>query len=148
MPRRELDNLTKFVNLYGAKGLAYIVLAEDGIKSPILKFFTEQEIEKLVAKMEAETGDILFFVADKESVVHNALGNLRLELAKRLGIIPENVINCLWVTEFPLFEYDEEEKRYVAIHHMFTSPMNEDIKLLDSDPLKVRAKAYDLILMG
>ncbi|NLP43275.1 MAG: aspartate--tRNA ligase, partial [Peptococcaceae bacterium] len=81
-------------------------------------------------------------------VVHNALGNLRLELAKRLGIIPENVINCLWVTEFPLFEYDEEEKRYVAIHHMFTSPMNEDIKLLDSDPLKVRAKAYDLILNG
>jgi len=148
MPRRELDNLTKYVNLYGAKGLAYIVLAEDGIKSPIAKFFTEQQIKDLIVKMGAETGDIIFFVADKESVVHNALGNLRLELAKRLGIIPENVINCLWVTEFPLLEYDEEEKRYVAIHHMFTSPMDEDIELLESDPLKVRAKAYDLVLNG
>jgi len=148
MPRREIDALTKFVSIYGAKGLAYIVMDPEGMKSPILKFFTEQEINALLAAMGAETGDILFFVADKESVVHNALGNLRLELAKRMELIREDMINCLWVTEFPLFEYDEEEKRYVAIHHMFTSPMNEDIALLDSDPLKVRAKAYDMVLNG
>ncbi|AFV01865.1 aspartyl-tRNA synthetase [Dehalobacter sp. UNSWDHB] len=148
MPRREIDALTKFVSIYGAKGLAYIVMDSEGMKSPILKFFTELEINALLAAMGAETGDILFFVADKESVVHNALGNLRLELAKRMELIREDMINCLWVTEFPLFEYDEEEKRYVAIHHMFTSPMNEDIALLDSDPLKVRAKAYDMVLNG
>ncbi len=148
MPRREIDALTKFVSIYGAKGLAYIVMDPEGMKSPILKFFTELEINALLAAMGAETGDILFFVADKESVVHNALGNLRLELAKRMELIREDMINCLWVTEFPLFEYDEEEKRYVAIHHMFTSPMNEDIALLDSDPLKVRAKAYDMVLNG
>lgn len=148
MPRREIDALTKFVSIYGAKGLAYIVMDPEGMKSPILKFFTEQEINALLAAMGAETGDILFFVADKEAVVHNALGNLRLELAKRMELIREDMINCLWVTEFPLFEYDEEEKRYVAIHHMFTSPMNEDIALLDSNPLKVRAKAYDMVLNG
>ncbi|RJE46749.1 MULTISPECIES: aspartate--tRNA ligase [unclassified Dehalobacter] len=148
MPRREIDALTKFVSIYGAKGLAYIVMDPEGMKSPILKFFTEKEINALLAAMGAETGDILFFVADKESVVHNALGNLRLELAKRMELIREDRINCLWVTEFPLMEYDEEEKRYVAIHHMFTSPMNEDIPLLDSDPLKVRAKAYDMVLNG
>ncbi|HHV65845.1 MAG TPA: aspartate--tRNA ligase [Peptococcaceae bacterium] len=148
MPRREIDALTNFVTIYGAKGLAYIVMAEDGLKSPILKFFKEEEIKELISTMGGETGDILFFVADKEDVVHNALGNLRLELAKRLGLIPPGVINCLWVTEFPLFEYDEEEQRYVALHHMFTSPMDEDISLLDSDPLRVRSKAYDMIFNG
>ncbi|NLI93634.1 MAG: aspartate--tRNA ligase [Peptococcaceae bacterium] len=148
MPRREIDALTNFVNIYGAKGLAYIVMAEEGLKSPILKFFTEEEINNLISVMGGKTGDILFFVADKESIVHNALGNLRLELAKRLGLISAGSINCLWVTEFPLLEYDEEEKRYVAIHHMFTSPMDEDIELLKTDPLKVRAKAYDLVLNG
>lgn len=148
MPRREIDALTKFVSVYGAKGLAYIVMDPEGMKSPILKFFTEQEINYLLQTMGAETGDILFFVADKESVVHNALGALRLELAKRLELIREDLINCLWVTEFPLMEYDEEDKRYVAIHHMFTSPMNEDIDLLDTDPLNVRAKAYDMVLNG
>lgn len=148
MPRREIDALAGFVAAYGAKGLAYIVMAEDGMKSPIIKFFTEEEINGLISAMGAETGDIVFFVADKESVVHNALGNLRLELAKRLGLIPAGVINCSWVTEFPLLEYDEEEKRYVAIHHMFTSPMDEDIELLESEPLKARAKAYDLVLNG
>lgn len=148
MPRREIDALAKFVNVYGAKGLAYIVISEDGLKSPILKFFSEDEINKLISTMGGETGDIIFFVADKENIVHNALGNLRLELAKRLNLIPPGTINTLWVTEFPLLEYDEDEKRYVAIHHMFTSPMDEDIDLLDSDPLKSRAKAYDLILNG
>jgi len=148
MPRREIDALGGFVGNYGAKGLAYIVMAEDGMKSPIIKFFTEEEINRLISAMGAETGDIVFFVADKESLVHNALGNLRLELAKKLGLIPAGVINCSWVTEFPLLEYDEEEKRYVAIHHMFTSPMDEDLDLLESEPFKVRAKAYDLVLNG
>lgn len=148
MPRREIDALTKFVSIYGAKGLAYIVMGEDGIKSPILKFFTEEEAAKLIAVMGGETGDIIFFVADREEVVHHALGNLRLELGKRLNLIPQDVINCLWVTEFPLVEYDPEAKRYCAIHHPFTSPMDEDIELLEKDPLKVRAKAYDLILNG
>ncbi|NLL53209.1 MAG: aspartate--tRNA ligase [Peptococcaceae bacterium] len=148
MPRREIDALTKFVSIYGAKGLAYIVMAEDGLKSPILKFFTEEEINNIIAVVGAEKGDIIFFVADKEPIVHNALGNLRLELAKRLGLIKSDTINCLWVTEFPMFEYDEEEKRYVAMHHMFTSPLDEDLSLLESEPLKVRAKAYDMVLNG
>ncbi|NLM21616.1 MAG: aspartate--tRNA ligase [Peptococcaceae bacterium] len=148
MPRREIDALTKFVSIYGAKGLAYIVMAEDGLKSPILKFFTEEEINNIIATVGAEKGDIIFFVADKEPIVHSALGNLRLELAKRLGLIKPNIFNCLWVTEFPMFEYDEEEKRYVAMHHMFTSPLDEDLSFLESEPLKVRAKAYDMVLNG
>lgn len=148
MPRREIDALTNYVSIYGAKGLAYIVIGEDGIKSPILKFFTDEEIKNLVATMRGETGDILFFVADKETVVHNALGNLRLELAKRLDLIRDDIVNCLWVIGFPLLEYDEEEKRYVAIHHPFTSPMDEDLHILDTEPLKARAKAYDMVLNG
>ncbi|MDA8227259.1 MAG: aspartate--tRNA ligase [Desulfitobacterium hafniense] len=148
MPRRELDGLVNFVNTYGAKGLAYIVLAEEGVKSPIAKFFTEEELSSLISRMRGETGDILFFVADKDKVVGDALGHLRLELAKRLNLIQEGTLNFLWVTEFPLLEYDEEEKRYVAIHHPFTSPMDEDLPLLDTDPGKARAKAYDLILNG
>lgn len=148
MPRREIDGLTTFVSQFGAKGLAYIVLTEDGMKSPIVKFFTEEKIKELISKMGGEPGDILFFVADKEEIVFNALGNLRLELAKRLNLIPKDSINCLWVTEFPLLEYDNEEKRYVAIHHPFTSPMDQDINLLDTEPLKVRAKAYDMVLNG
>ncbi len=148
MPRRELDGLVKFVNIYGAKGLAYIVLAEEGIKSPIAKFFTDEQLQNLISTMKGETGDILFFVADKAPIVADALGHLRLELGKRLGLIPEDSLNFLWVTEFPLLEWDEEEKRYVAIHHPFTSPMMEDLSLLQSDPGKVRAKAYDLVLNG
>jgi len=148
MPRREIDALTKFVGIYGAKGLAYIVMADDGLKSPILKFFTEDEISRLISVMGAEKGDIIFFVADKEDIVLNALGNLRLELAKRLELIPADSINCLWVTDFPLLEYDEEAGRYKAMHHMFTSPLDEDLPLLDTDPLQVRAKAYDIILNG
>lgn len=148
MARREIDSLTNYVSIFGAKGLAYIVLAEDGLKSPIVKFFSEDEIQKIIATMDGETGDILFFVADKEEIVHNALGNLRLELGRRLNLIPPDLLNCLWVTEFPLLEYDEEEKRYVAIHHPFTSPLDEDVHLLDAQPLKARAKAYDLVLNG
>lgn len=148
MPRRELDGLVQYVSIYGAKGLAYIVLAEEGIKSPIAKFFTEGQLNELVATLKGETGDILFFVADKETVVADALGHLRLELGKRLGLIPEDALNFLWVTEFPLLEWDEEDKRFVAIHHPFTSPMTEDLSLLKTEPGKVRAKAYDMVLNG
>ncbi len=148
MPRRELDDLVKFVNTYGAKGLAYIVLAEEGIKSPIAKFFREEQLGSLIKGLGGETGDILFFVADQAKVVADALGHLRLELAKRLNLIPEGQLNFLWVTEFPLLEYDETEKRYVAIHHPFTAPMEEDLALLSTEPLKARAQAYDLILNG
>ncbi len=148
MPRRELDGLVSFVATYGAKGLAYIVLGEEGIKSPIAKFFTEEEMAALISRMGGETGDILFFVADKPQVVADALGHLRLELAKRLELIPEGKFSFLWVTEFPLLEYSEEDKRYVAIHHPFTAPMDEDLSLVESDPGAVRAKAYDLVLNG
>ncbi|ACL21603.1 aspartyl-tRNA synthetase [Desulfitobacterium hafniense DCB-2] len=148
MPRRELDGLIQFVSIYGAKGLAYIVLAEEGIKSPIAKFFSEEQLNGLIAKLKGETGDILFFVADKEAVVADALGHLRLELGKRLGLIPEDALNFLWVTEFPLLQWDEEDKRFVAIHHPFTSPMTEDLPLLPTEPGKVRAKAYDMVLNG
>ncbi|HHY26459.1 MAG TPA: aspartate--tRNA ligase [Desulfitobacterium dehalogenans] len=148
MPRRELDGLVQFVSIYGAKGLAYIVLAEEGIKSPIAKFFTVEQLNDLIAKLRGETGDILFFVADKEAVVADSLGHLRLELGKRLGLIPEDAFNFLWVTEFPLLEWDEEEKRFIAIHHPFTSPMTEDLPLLKTEPGKVRAKAYDMVLNG
>ncbi|AFM42354.1 aspartyl-tRNA synthetase [Desulfosporosinus acidiphilus SJ4] len=148
MPRREIDDLGKFVGAYRAKGLAWIVFSEEGIKSPITKFFTEEEMQALIDITKAETGDILFFVADKYSVVCDALGHLRLELAKRMNLIPEDMFNFLWVTEFPLLEYDEEEKRYVAIHHPFTAPMDEDLPILETEPLKVRAKAYDMVLNG
>lgn len=148
MPRREIDDLGKFVNMFGAKGLAWVVLAEEGIKSPIAKFFTEEEMKAIFKRMGAETGDILFFVADQSSVVADALGHLRLELAKRFSLIPEGLLHFLWVTEFPLLEYDAEAERYVAIHHPFTSPMDEDLPLLETEPLKVRAKAYDMVLNG
>lgn len=148
MPRREIDDLAKFVGTYRAKGLAWIVLAEEGIKSPIAKFFTEEEMAALIQLTRAETGDILFFVADTYAVVSDALGHLRLELAKRLGLIEEGSLQFLWVTEFPLLEYDEEQKRHIAIHHPFTAPMDEDLPLLETEPLSVRAKAYDMVLNG
>ena len=148
LPRREIDELGKFVSTYRAKGLAWIVLAEEGIKSPIAKFFTDQEMSALIERMRAETGDILFFVADTYPIVSDALGHLRLELGKRLGLIPEDALNFLWVTEFPLLEYDEEQQRHIAIHHPFTAPMDEDLQLLATEPLKVRAKAYDMVLNG
>ena len=148
MPRREIDDLAKYVSTYRAKGLAWIVMAEEGIKSPIAKFFTEEEMSALIKHIGAETGDIVFFVADTYSVVSDALGHLRLELAKRLGLISEDALNFVWVTEFPLLEYDEEQQRYIAIHHPFTAPMDDDLPLLETEPLKVRAKAYDMVLNG
>ena len=146
--RREIDGLGEYVKTYRAKGLAWINVAQEGIKSPIAKFLSQEELEAILKALNAETGDLLLFVADEDEVVFQALGHLRLELAKRLDLIPDDKYDLLWITEFPLFEYDEEESRYVAKHHPFTSPMDEDLHLLDSEPEKVRAKAYDMVLNG
>ncbi len=148
LSRRDIDSLVEFVKVYRAKGMAWITVEENGLKSSIAKFFSQEDMDKLLAATNAEVGDIIMFVADKNEVVYDALGNLRLELAKRLDLIDKNDYNFLWVTEFPLFEYDEDEQRYVAKHHPFTSPMDEDIELLESQPEKVRAKAYDVVLNG
>lgn len=146
--RKEIDDLTKYVSIYGAKGLAYIVVTDEGVKSPIAKFFTEDQMQSILNRFEAEVGDIIFFVADKPSVVADALGHLRIELAKKLDLINPDVFKFLWVVDFPLLEWDEEEKRYVAIHHPFTAPNDEDLELMDTDPGKVHAKAYDMVLNG
>lgn len=149
IPRREADNLKDFVAIYGAKGLAYIQYLADGtVKSPIAKFFTKEQMDAILATAKAEPGDLLFFVADKPSVVAAALGALRIEMAKRLNLIDPDALEFLWVVDFPMFEYDEEEKRYVAMHHPFTSPRDEDLPLLETDPSKVYAKAYDMVLNG
>lgn len=148
LSRKEIDALGEFVKTYGAKGLAWINFKEEGISSPIAKFLSEQEMEAIAQRAEAKTGDILFFVADSDKAVYASLGALRLELGKKLGLIPENQWNLLWVTEFPQFEYSEEEGRLVAMHHPFTSPMDEDLDLLETEPEKVRAKAYDIVLNG
>ena len=148
LSRKEIDALGEFVKTYGAKGLAWINFKEEGISSPIAKFLSEQELEAIAQRAEAKTGDILFFVADSDKAVYASLGALRLELGKKLGLIPENQWNLLWVTEFPQFEYSEEEGRLVAMHHPFTSPMDEDLDLLETEPEKVRAKAYDIVLNG
>lgn len=148
LSRKDLDALGEFVKTYRAKGLAWMVREEGNVRSPIAKFFKEEELTAIFEKTQAEVGDTLVFVADKDSVVFDALGALRCELAKRLGLIDKNKFNLLWVTEFPLLEYSEEEGRYAAKHHPFTAPMDEDLALLDTDPGKVRAKAYDVILNG
>ncbi|CCJ34676.1 aspartate--tRNA ligase [Caloramator australicus] len=148
--RKEIDKLEELVKTYGAKGLAWIALKEGEIKSPIAKFLSEEELNAIKNKMQAETGDLLLIVADKPKTVFAALGALRLELGRKLELIGPNnkEFKFLWVTEFPLLEYDEEEGRYVAMHHPFTSPMDEDIELLETNPEKVRAKAYDMVLNG
>lgn len=149
IPRRELDGLVNFVAIYGAKGLAWMQIQPDGsVKSPIAKFFCEEYLANILKTAEAEPGDLLLFVADKPSVVAAALGALRIEMAKRRGLIDENKLAFTWVVDFPMFEYSEEEKRYVAMHHPFTSPREEDIPLLATDPGKVYAKAYDMVLNG
>lgn len=148
--RKEIDKLEELVKTYGAKGLAWIALKEGEIKSPIAKFLSEEELNAIKNKMQAETGDLLLIVADKAKTVFASLGALRLELGRKLELIGPNnkEFKFLWVTEFPLLEYDEEEERYVAMHHPFTSPMDEDIELLETNPEKVRAKAYDMVLNG
>lgn len=149
IPRRELDGLVNFVAIYGAKGLAWMQIQPDGsVKSPIAKFFSEEYLANILKTAEAEPDDLLLFVADKPSVVAAALGALRIEMAKRRGLIDENKLAFTWVVDFPMFEYSEEEKRYVAMHHPFTSPREEDIPLLATDPGKVYAKAYDMVLNG
>lgn len=149
IPRRELDGLVNFVAIYGAKGLAWMQIQPDGsVKSPIAKFFSDEYLANILKTTEAEPGDLLLFVADKPSVVAAALGALRIEMAKRRGLIDENKLAFTWVVDFPMFEYSEEEKRYVAMHHPFTSPREEDIPLLATDPGKVYAKAYDMVLNG
>jgi aspartyl-tRNA synthetase len=146
--RREIDALADFVKIYGAKGMAWISMKEDGLQSPITKFFTEEELAELLGRVDAETGDLIFFVGDKDKVVFDSLGNLRLKLADKLGLIDESRFDLLWVVDFPLFEYDEEEKRYFAKHHPFTSPRDEDADKLESDPEHCYAKAYDIVLNG
>ena len=149
MPRKKIDKLTAFVKDYGAKGLAYIAIQEDGsIKSSFAKFMTEEEMDALIKAMGAETGDLLLFAADKNKVVWDSLGALRVELAKQLELLDKNEFRFVWITEFPLLEWSEEQNRYVAMHHPFTMPMEEDLPLIDSDPGKVRAKAYDIVLNG
>lgn len=146
--RKEIDSLGEYVKIYKAKGLAWINVTAEGIKSPIAKFLKEEELNAIVERMQAKAGDIIFIVADTPSVVYDALGQLRLEVGRRFELIDKSKFNFLWVTEFPLFEYDEEEKRYVAKHHPFTCPMDEDLPLLDTNPGEARAKAYDMVLNG
>ena len=149
MGRKDIDRLGEFVKTYKAKGLAYIQLKEEGIKSPIAKFLTEDQMNKIISTMNAEKGDLILIVADKNSIVFQSLGALRLELAKKFDLIKDkNEFNFTWITEFPLFEYSEEEGRYTACHHPFTAPMDEDIDMIETDPGKVRSKAYDLVLNG
>ena len=149
MPRKKIDSLVDFAKEYGAKGLAYLCINEDGTyKSSFAKFMTEEELDALVKAMAGEPGDLLLFAADKNKVVYDVLGNLRLELARRMDLLDKNVYNFLWVTEFPLLEYSEELGRYQAMHHPFTMPMEEDLDLIDTEPGKVRAKAYDIVLNG
>ncbi len=149
MGRKKIDKLGEFVKTYKAKGLAWIAWKEGEIKSPIAKFFSEEEMNKILSTAGAEVGDLVLIVADVDSIVLQTLGALRLELAKELGILEGNKeFNFVWITEFPMFEYDDEEKRFVAIHHPFTAPMDEDLGLLDTDPEKARAKAYDIVLNG
>ncbi|MBQ2661557.1 MAG: aspartate--tRNA ligase [Clostridia bacterium] len=146
--RKKIDELVEFVKIYKAKGLAWLSMKEDGIQCSFAKFMTDEQMQAIIEKTNAKVGDIVFFVADKNSVVYAALGALRLELAKRLELIDNSRFDVLWVTEFPLLEYDEEENRYVAMHHPFTSPMDEDIQYLETEPGRVRAKAYDMVMNG
>jgi aspartyl-tRNA synthetase len=146
--RREIDKLGEMAVEYGAKGMAWIVVGENELKSPIIKFLTEEEVEQILNALEAKPGDLLIFGADSAETVARVLGNLRMELARRLNLLEKESLNFVWVLGFPLLEYDEEEKRYVAVHHMFTSPCLEDIELLDTDPGGVKARAYDLVLNG
>ena len=148
LSRKDIDGLGEFIKTYKAKGLAWINITKDGIKSPITKFLTENEIEEIIEKLNATEGDIILIVADEKEIVYDSLGQLRLELAHRFDLIKKDEIGLLWVTDFPLLEFDEEEKRYIAKHHPFTSPVEEDITLLDTNPEKVRAKAYDIVLNG
>ncbi|ADR18782.1 aspartate--tRNA ligase [Calditerrivibrio nitroreducens] len=146
--RKEIDEITDYAVSLGAKGLAYIKINEDGLQSPIIKFLGEQLTHRILDTMDAKVGDIVFFGAGEKSTVNLFMSKVRLELGRRLGLIDKNKYNFTWVIDFPLLEWDKEEKRYAAVHHPFTAPVDEDIPLFDTDPLKIRAKAYDLVLNG
>ncbi|NLJ78408.1 MAG: aspartate--tRNA ligase [Tissierellia bacterium] len=146
--RRDISNLEDYIKDFGAKGLAWLKVTEEGITSPIAKFLSEVELDNILDKMNGEIGDLLLLVADKEKIVFDSLGNLRNRIAKDLNIIDEDDLNLVWITEFPLLEYDEQKNRYVAKHHPFTQPMEEDIHLLETQPQDVRAKAYDIVING
>lgn len=148
IPRRELDGLVEYAQRYGAKGLAWIQYTETEIKSPFKKFYSEETFQKIKEATNAQTGDLLLVVADKPLVVAQALGELRLEMGRRRGLINENEYKFLWVVDFPMFEYDEENKRWKAMHHPFTAPRDEDVQYLTTDPGRVKAKAYDMVLNG
>ena len=149
MPRKKIDALVEFAKGYGAKGLAYLGINQDGTyKSSFAKFMTEDELKAICDAMGAEPGDLMFFVSDRDKIVYSVLGALRLNLGEQMGLIDHDKLNFLWVVEFPLFEYSDEQERWVAMHHPFTMPMDEDIKYLDSEPWKARAKAYDIVLNG
>lgn len=149
MPRKKIDKLVEFAKGYGAKGLAYIAIGQDGIvKSSFAKFMKEEEMAALIQTMKGENGDLLLFAADKTKLVWDVLGALRLELAKQMELLDKNEFKFVWITEFPLLEWSEEENRFAAMHHPFTMPMEEDLQYLDSDPGRVRAKAYDIVLNG
>ncbi len=147
--RKDLDDLTKYAGIFGARGMAWFIVTDDGgVKSPIAKFFNEEQTKAILDRMQAKPGDLLLFVADKKTVACNALGNLRLEIARRQNLMQSGVHRFLWVTDFPLLEYDEEEGRYTAMHHPFTSPRDEDLPMLAEKPGAVKAKAYDMVLNG
>ncbi len=148
LSRKEIDDLTKFVGIYGAKGLAWIKVTDKGLQSPIVKFFAEGEMNEILKRLEAEVGDILFFVADKPDIVNAALSNLRLKLGRMANLIDDSKINVLWVVDFPMFEWNEDENRWEALHHPFTSPKEEDVEKLLESPGEVRARAYDMVLNG
>lgn len=149
MPRKKIDKLVEFAKGYGTKGLAYIAIGEDGtVKSSFAKFMKEEEMSALIAAMDGQNGDLLLFAADKTKLVWDVLGALRLELAKQMELLDKNEYRFVWITEFPLLEWSEEDQRFTAMHHPFTMPMEEDLEYLDSDPGRVRAKAYDIVLNG
>ena len=149
MPRKKIDKLVEFAKGYGAKGLAYIAIGEDGtVKSSFAKFMKEEEMSALISAMDGQNGDLLLFAADKTKLVWDVLGALRLELAKQMELLDKNEYRFVWITEFPLLEWSEEDQRFTAMHHPFTMPMEEDLEYLDSDPGRVRAKAYDIVLNG
>ena len=149
MPRKKIDKLVEFVKGYGAKGLAYVAIQEDGtVKSSFAKFMTEEQMSALIKAMDGQNGDLLLLAADKTKLVWDVLGALRLELAEQMGLLDKNEYRFVWITEFPLLEWSEEEQRYTAMHHPFTMPMEEDLEFIDTDPGRVRAKAYDIVLNG
>ena len=148
IPRRRLDDLVKFVQIYGAKGLAWIQYAKEGVKSPFKKFYSDETFQKIAEATGAKEGDLLLVVADKRLVVDTALGQLRLAMAKERGLIDPDALRFLWVVDFPMYEWSEEEKRWKAMHHPFTAPRDEDIAYLSSDPGRVKANAYDMVLNG